>query len=199
MCWTMSGSCAPPKGCQGPVQGPCLASYHWHHYSRPWRRYHSEPTPQQLSDTHKWKTSAHLAPRTAKMSSPEGKGHIIEALHPRLPNLSRFSIVPTDRARDWAREGQVRPGPLLRTFPYLRSMSEPATGSSPERTALRQVVSNAHRRAPSVGSFFHSFSRRISRVLRDEPQMEGGESGRRDSGSPGFMWCWASKVYQLNK
>ncbi|XP_030258880.1 ras GTPase-activating protein nGAP isoform X2 [Sparus aurata] len=55
-------------------------------------------------------------------------------------------------------------------------MSEPGTGSGPARTAVRKVGSDAAQRASSISSFISSFSQRISRVLRDEPQTEGAES-----------------------
>ncbi|XP_040001547.1 ras GTPase-activating protein nGAP isoform X2 [Xiphias gladius] len=172
----MSGSSIPPEGCEGPVQGPCQASYRWHHYRKPWWRSDSQPTPQQPLDRYKWGTSARLAPRAAKMSSPEAKGHSAETFHMRLLSLPRFSVVRNYRSRDQSHDGQARPDPLRRTFPYLRSMSEPVAGNGPERTTLRQVGSDADQRASSVGRFIHSFSLRISRILRDEAETDGGES-----------------------
>ncbi|XP_056247401.1 ras GTPase-activating protein nGAP isoform X3 [Seriola aureovittata] len=173
----MSGSSVPPAGSEGPVQGPCQASYRWHHYRKPWRRSDPQPGPEQLLDRYKWRTSARLAPRAAKQSPPEGKGHSAEPLHLRLLSLPRLSTAAApDRSRVRAHEGQARTGSLRRIFPYLRSMSEPGAGDDPERPALRKVGSDAERRTSSVSSFIHSFSRRISRVLRDEPETDAGES-----------------------
>ncbi|XP_018534493.1 ras GTPase-activating protein nGAP isoform X3 [Lates calcarifer] len=167
----MSGSVAPPEGCEGPVQGPRQTSYRWQHYRKPWQRSDPQPAPKQLLDRYKWRTSARLAPRASKMSpTPEGGGHGAEPLHLRLLSLPRFSTVRDHQAH----EGPARPGSLRRIF--FRSMSEPGTGGGPERAALRKVGSDAERRAPSVSSFIQSFSRRISRVLRDEPETEGAES-----------------------
>ncbi len=182
MCWTMSERRAPPEGCESPVQGPCQASYRWHHYRKPWQRSDPQPAPEQPLDRYKWRTSACLAPRAAKMATPKGKEQNTEPLHLRLLSLPRFNPVPNDRSGDQSsagHEGQMRPSSLRRIFPYLRSMSEPGTGSSPGRTAVRKVGSDAERRAPSVSNFLTSFTRRISRVLRDQPETEGGESGRR--------------------
>ncbi|GAA6228354.1 ras GTPase-activating protein nGAP isoform X1 [Lates japonicus] len=179
----------PPEGCEGPVQGPRQASYHWQHYRKPWQRSDPQPAPKQLLDRYKWRTSARLAPRASKMSpTPEGGGHGAEPLHLRLLSLPRFGTVRDHRAH----EGPARPGSLRRIF--FRSMSEPGTGGGPERAALRKVGSDAERRAPSVSSFIQSFSRRISRVLRDEPETDGGESGRRDF--PGFMW-WSQYINEI--
>lgn len=174
---TMSGSRSPPDGCEGPVQSPRQASYHWHHYRKPWQRSDPRQAPQQPLDRYKWRTSAHLA--TAKTDAPEGKGYDAEPLQPL--SLPRFDVAPHDRSGDGPsaglQEGQTRIGSLRRIFPYFRSTSEPGTGSGPERTAVRK--GGSERRAPSsVSGFFTSVSRRISRVLRDQPEPE--ESGRRD-------------------
>lgn len=182
VCWTMSGSRTPPEGCEGPVQGPCQASYRWHHYRKPWQRSDPHPAPEQPLDRYKWRTSACLAPRAAKMATPQGKGQSRERPHLQMLSLPRFNT--NDRGGDQSsagQEGQTRPSSLRRIFPYLRSMSEPGTGSDPGRTAVRKVGSDAERRTPSVSSFITSFSRRISRVLRDQPETEEGESGRRDN------------------
>ncbi|XP_040911612.1 ras GTPase-activating protein nGAP isoform X4 [Toxotes jaculatrix] len=172
----MSGSNTHPEGIEGPVQAPCQALYRWHHYRKPWQRSDPQPASEQPLDRYEWRTSARLAQRAAKMSPPEGKGHSTEPLHLRLLSLPRFSTVPDNRSRDRSQEGPSRPGSLRRIFPYLRSMSEPGTGNGPEKTALRKVGSDADRQPPSVSGFFSSFSRRISRILRDEPEAGGGES-----------------------
>ncbi|XP_033506461.2 ras GTPase-activating protein nGAP isoform X2 [Epinephelus lanceolatus] len=168
----MSGSRSPPEGCEGPVQSPHQASYRWHYYRKPWQRSESQPAPEQPLDRYKWRTSAHLA--TAKMAAPEAKGHNTEPLHLRLLSLPRFNIISHDRSRDQPptgpHEGQTGSGSLRRIFPYLRSMSEPGTGSGPERTLARK--GGSERRAPSVSGFLTSVSRRISRVLRDQPETE---------------------------
>lgn len=182
MCRTMSGSRTPPEGCEAPDQGSCQASRRWHQHRKPWRRSDAQPAAEQPLDRYKWRTSACLAPRAVKMAAPQGKGQNREARHLRLLSLPRFNTVPDDRSRDQSstgQEGRTRPGSLRRIFPYLRSVSEPGTGGGSARTAVRKVGSNAERRRPSIGSFLTSFSRRISRVLGDEPETEGGESGRR--------------------
>nr|XP_046263427.1 ras GTPase-activating protein nGAP isoform X2 [Scatophagus argus] len=169
----MSESRTLPEGCEGPVQSPCQASYRWHRHRKPWQRPNPQPAPEQPLDRYKWRTYGCLAPRAAKMAVPQGKGHDREPHHLRLPSLPRFNT--TDQFST-GHEGQTGSGSLRRIFPYLRSLSEPGTGRDTGRTALRKVGSDAERRAPSIGSFLTSFSRRISRVLRDEPQTEGGES-----------------------
>lgn len=182
VCWTMNGNRASPEGREGPVQVPCQASYCWNHHRKPWQRSDPQPAPQQPLDRYVWRTSACLAPRAAKMAAPKGRGQIREPVHLRLLSLPSLSTIPNDDSGDQSskgHQGQTRPGSLRRIIPYLRSMSEPGTGSGPGRTAVRKVGSEAERRAPSISSFLTSFSRRISRVLRDEP--EGGESGRREN------------------
>lgn len=181
MCWTMNGGRTPPEGCESPVQGPCQASHRWHHYRKSWQRSDPQPSPEQPLDRYKWRTSACLAPRAAKMAAPKGNGQNRESLHRRLLSLPRFSTVRHDQSGDESstgHEGPARTGTLRRIFPYFRSMSEPGTGSGPARTAVRKVGSDAAQRASSISSFISSFSQRISRVLRDEPQTEGAESGR---------------------
>lgn len=184
MCWSMSGSSAAPVGRGGPAQN------HWHHYRRPWRRPDPQPGPEPPLDRYEWKTSARPAHGAAKMSPPEGKGH--SAAEPRhlrmlsLPRLGAGTREPREPQEPRSHEGQARSSSLRRIFPYLRSMSEPGAGPDPERPALRKAGSDAERRTPSVSSFIHSFSRRISRVLRDRPEAEAAESGRRRS--PGNVW-----------
>ncbi|XP_044224347.1 ras GTPase-activating protein nGAP isoform X2 [Thunnus albacares] len=161
----MSGSKTPPEGSEGPVQGPRQALYHWHRYKKPWRR---ESGPERPLDRYKWRTSARLA--------PEGKGHSAEPRQLKMLSLPRFSTAATPVDQTSARTGSLR-----RILPFLRSMSEPgtttaATTSDPEKTALRKAGSDAERRAPSVSSFITSFQRRISRVLRDEPEPAGPAS-----------------------
>ncbi|XP_078121269.1 ras GTPase-activating protein nGAP isoform X1 [Sander vitreus] len=148
----MSARRSPPEGCEGPVQSPHHALYHWPRYRKPWRRSDLPPqAPEQPLDRYKWRTSAHLA-------GAEGKGHDTERLLPRLLSLPRFS----GAERDFSRDRQAM-------FPYLRSLSEPGTGRGPgERTAGRKMGSE--RRAPSVGRFLNAVSRRIGRVLRDQPE-----------------------------
>ena len=160
----MSGAASrgPSEGCKGPVQGPCRASYRWHHYRKPWWR--SDPQPEQLLGRYKWRTSARLAPGAANTSPPQVKGQSVRPLHLRLVSLPGFGSV-------------MRPGSLRGTLPFLRSVSEPGTGDSPERTVLRKAGSAADRRAPVVSSFIRSFSPRIG--IRDDPETDGGESGRR--------------------
>lgn len=174
MCWTMSDSRTVPEGWGGPVQGPL---YRWRHYRNPWQR--SEP--EQPLDRYKWRTSARLAPRAAKMADAEGREQ-----HTEQP---RFNTISHDRRANRPHEGPAGAGSVRRIFPYLRSMSEPGTGNHPDRPSLRKVGSDGERRASSVSSFISSVTRRISRVLRDEPEPEpgpaGDESGRRDLA--GFM------------
>ena len=181
VCWTMNGGRTPPEGCESPVQGPCQPSHRWHHYRKSWQRSDPQPASQQPLDRYKWRTSACLAPRAAKMAAPKGNGQKRESRHRRLLSLPRFSTIRHDQSGDESstgHEGPARTGTLRRIFPYLRSMSEPGTGSGPARTAVRKVGSDAAQQASSISSFISSFSQRISRVLRDEPQTEGAESGR---------------------
>lgn len=186
MYWTMSDSRTLPEGWGGPVQGPL---YRWRHYRKPWQRSDPYPVPEQPLDRYKWRTSARLALRAGNMADPEGKEQNTERPHLRLLSLPRFNTISHDSRGDQPHEGQTRAGSgsLRRIFPYLRSMSEPGTGNHLERTALRKVGSDAEQRASSVSSFISSFTRRISRVFRDEPEPAGDESGRRDL--PGFMSC----------
>lgn len=150
----MSGSAA--------VQNP------WPRYRAPWRR--------PLPPLHRYEYEH------ADTPPPEGKGPSAAAAEPR--HLRMLSL---PRLGAGARDG-ASGGSLRRIFPYLRSMSDPngatATAADPERRAapLRKAGSDAERRTPSVSSFIHSFSRRISRVLRERPDGEEAaatESGRR--------------------
>lgn len=190
---TMSGSRTPPEGCEDPVQGSRPTSHRWHQYRKPWRRSDGEPAPEQPLDRYKWRTSACLAPRAVKMAAPKAKGQNREARHLRLLSLPRFNAVPDDCSGDQSsagQEGRPRPGSLRRIFPYFRSMSEPGTGGGSGRTPVRKVGSDAERRRPSISGFLTSFSRRIGRVLRDEPETEGGQSGRRENFYPPvFTYC----------
>ncbi|XP_076601564.1 ras GTPase-activating protein nGAP isoform X3 [Chaetodon auriga] len=175
----MNGSRTPPEGCESPVQGSCQASHRWHHYRKPWRRSDTRPVPEQPLDRYKWRTSACLAPKAGKMAAPKGRGQNREARHLWLFSLPRFNPASYDQSEDQSSTGQdgpTRPGALHRVFPYLRSMSEPSTGSGSGRMAVRKVGSNAERRTSSISSFLTSFSRRISRVLGDQPEADGGES-----------------------
>ncbi|XP_074544177.1 ras GTPase-activating protein nGAP isoform X8 [Halichoeres trimaculatus] len=147
----------PPEGCQGLVQGPCEASYSWHHHRKRWRTLDPQPPPQQPLDRYKWRTSACLAPRGAKMAASEG-------LHPRLLSLPRFFSVPESSPS----QDQPRSSSLRRILPYIRSVSEPGSGNA--------GGGEAERRAPSIGSFLTSISRRISRVFTEETETGAGES-----------------------
>lgn len=177
---TMSGSRYPPESCEDQVHGPL---YRWRHYRKPSQR--SDPyTAQQPLDRYKWRTSASLALKAAKMAECEGREPNTERPYLQLLSLPRFSTVPHDG--DKCHEGPVRTGAgsLHKIFPYLRSVSEPGTGERPGKAVFRKVGSDAERAAPSVSSFFSSFSRRIIRVLRDEPG-PAGQCGRR----PVFRFC----------
>ncbi|XP_069367456.1 ras GTPase-activating protein nGAP isoform X3 [Paralichthys olivaceus] len=154
-------------GFKGPIQCPCQTSYHWHHYRKPWWR--SDHQPEQLLGRYKWRTSARLAQRAANTSSPEVKGHSVRPHH-----LLSSGAVTNVRSEDRFHDGPVTPGSLHRILPFLRSMSEPSTGDSPERTALRKTGSDADRRSPFVRSFIRSFTRSIG--IRDDPETDGGES-----------------------
>uniref|UniRef100_A0A665V2P8 RAS protein activator like 2 n=1 Tax=Echeneis naucrates TaxID=173247 RepID=A0A665V2P8_ECHNA len=174
----MSGSGNPPLDCQGPGLDPRQASYRWHHYRKSWARSDPQAGHEQPMDRYKWTTSVRLAPKAPKMSTHEGRGHSSESPHLRLLSLPRIGTGPTDRNRDQSQEvGQTRSSSLHRIFPFSRSMSEPATGTEPERLTLRKVGSDADRRTASVSSFIHSFSRRISRVFRDESGPESDIKG----------------------
>ena len=69
-------------------------------------------------------------------------------------------------------------GPGRRVPPFLRFLSEP--GPQGRRSTTR--------RGPSIHSLVSSLSRRISRVLRDGPEPEPGESGRRDTSVCCVFW-----------
>nr|XP_020513879.1 uncharacterized protein LOC110002593 isoform X1 [Labrus bergylta] len=153
----MSGSRPPPDG----RQGSCEASYRWHHYRKRWQQSDPQQAPERPLDRYRWRTSACLASGAAKMAAPEGKGHDREAPRLRLLGLQRSSPAPESTS---GHEEQSRTMSLRRIFPYFRSVSEPGAGGE------------SGRRAPSVSSFITSFSRRISRVLRDEAETEAGES-----------------------
>lgn len=156
MRWNMSGGRNPPEGSEALVLGPCEASYSWHHHRKRWRTPDPLPPPQQPLDRYKWRTAACLAPRGGRMASSEG-------LHPRLLSLPRFFSVPesTSNPEDQPRSRSLRGG-----RPYTRSVSEPGGGEGGGR-------------APSISSFITALSRRISRVLAQEPA--AGESGRREN------------------
>lgn len=103
------------------------------------------------------------------MAAPEGRER-----HRELANLRQLSPHQSSTGS----EGQPRLSSLRRIFPYLRSMSEPGTGGRSRRMEFQRVGSDTERRALSVSSLLTSFSRRFSRVLKDES--EPGESGRKE-------------------
>ncbi|XP_028284200.1 ras GTPase-activating protein nGAP isoform X2 [Parambassis ranga] len=107
------------------------------------------------------------------MAPPEGIGQNTEPAHLRLFSLPRLAM-QTNRTDGSGDQSQERPGPLRRIF--LRSLSEPGAGNSAEKEALRKVGSDARTESAPFSSFISSLSRRISRVLRDEAQAEGGQS-----------------------
>ncbi|XP_068197788.1 ras GTPase-activating protein nGAP isoform X3 [Antennarius striatus] len=150
----------PPEGCEDGVQVPRQDSYDWHHHRKPW-----QPFPEQPLDRYKWNTYACLTPGATDMATPKGKGHNRERLSLRLFSLPR--VTTDDRSGE-----KMRPGTLRRMFPYLRSMSEPGTDGDQGGKA----GSDSKRRATSISNFLNAFSRRISRVLRDDPDAEASES-----------------------
>lgn len=151
--------------------------------SRHWQRYRKHEQPL---DGYEWTTSARLT------GSPKGKGHSVESLYQRLLSFQRFNPAPNHQGAQEP-STETRTGSLRRILPYLRSLSEPGTGTGggPERVGLRKVGSDTERHAPSIGGILTSFSRRISRVLGDPPAPGpgphldgGGASGRRMSNRP---------------
>ncbi|XP_028987961.1 ras GTPase-activating protein nGAP isoform X2 [Betta splendens] len=210
----MSGSRYPPDMRRGQVHG---SLYHWRCFRKPSQKPNSYVAPQQPTDRYKWRTSASPVLRATKMADHEGKEQSAERPYLRLLSLPRFSTVPHDRSGVERHEGQMRTGSgsLRMIFPYIRSMSEPGTSNRPNKAALRKVGSDAEPRAPSVSSFFSSFSRRISRVLGDEPEPAGesdvkgpaayrfscGQSPYTDSGAWERKFCILtdSQLILLNK
>ncbi|XP_014910423.1 ras GTPase-activating protein nGAP isoform X4 [Poecilia latipinna] len=150
----MSGSGTPSEGLEGPVQpGP----YHWHLYRKPWRAFEPEPGSEQPLDRYQWRTS---------------EDHNLE--RPQLFGLLKTSTLPRRRNQN---QDPDKHGSLRRIIPFFRSMSEPGAAGGSDRTPLRKAGSDAERRAPSVSSFISTLSRRISRVLRDEPEPESDVKG----------------------
>lgn len=180
-----------PKESECSSQGLCQcplgteAWYHWHHYRKPWQTPHSQSTPEQPLDRYKWKTSARLTPSAAQVAALEGRGHdVVEPVHLRLLSLPRrFTAISSSSLYSGpAQQGhQGRPGSLRRLIPFHRSASEPGAGSSPEKTVLRKVGSDAEQNEPFVSNILSLLSRRIGRILsnRDEPDPESQVSGRR--------------------
>lgn len=169
-----------PEGHEGPDQGPCQPLYRWHCHRKPGRSSQPRVTPQQLLDRYKWRTSTCPPPRE---TAPKGSGRIREPIYLQLLSHLRFGAVQNCHSREQSptgRQGQTRPRPdpgsLRRILPYLRSLSEPGTGSGRRMMADGEVETDTGHRASTISSLFTLFSRRISRVLRDEP--EGAESGR---------------------
>ncbi|MEQ2180439.1 hypothetical protein GOODEAATRI_001219 [Goodea atripinnis] len=139
----------------GPVQ-PGL--YRWHHYRKPWRVFEPQPGPEQLLDQYQWRTS---------------EDQNLE--RPHLFGLLRTSTLPRPQNQSQNQNPDLnKHGSLHRIIPFFRSMSEPGATSGSQGTLLRKAGSDAEHRAPSVSSFISTLSRRISRVLRDEPEPESG-------------------------
>uniref|UniRef100_A0A3Q3SNA8 RAS protein activator like 2 n=1 Tax=Mastacembelus armatus TaxID=205130 RepID=A0A3Q3SNA8_9TELE len=74
---------------------------------------------------------------------------------------------------------KAKRGPALAigSSPTSGPCLNPVQVTVPDRTVLRKVESDAERRAPFVSSLITSFSRRISRVFRDEPEQESDVKG----------------------
>lgn len=154
----MSGSGTLSGGPEGLVQ-PGQNQRNCHRKS--WRMFGPEPASEGPMGWYQWTTCA------------EGGDQNLE--HSQLFGLMRYKTLP--RPQNQVLESPNGPG-SLRTF--LRSLSEPgstAGADGPKKVKLRKAGSNTERRAPSV-NFICSLSRRISRVLRDQPNPEP-ESGRR--------------------
>ncbi|MEQ2225822.1 hypothetical protein ILYODFUR_021402 [Ilyodon furcidens] len=151
----MNGSGISPEGHEGPVQpGP----YRWHHYRKPWRVFEPQPGPEQPLDQYQWRTS---------------EDQNLE--RPHLFGLLRTSTLPRPQNQSQNQNPDLnKHGSLHRIIPFFRSMSEPGATSGSQGTLLRKAGSDAEHRAPSVSSFISTLSRRISRVLRDEPEPESG-------------------------
>ncbi|XP_058490808.1 ras GTPase-activating protein nGAP isoform X2 [Solea solea] len=156
----------------------CPASYSWHHYREPRRRPHPQPPPEQLLDRCEWGTSAQVDPITA--STPEGKGHKSERLRQQLLHLPRSSPEPNIKSGYQTHAGSTRPSSLCRILPYIRSMSEPGSGSADG--PLRKTGSHANRQTLSISSFVRLFSRRIvreeSQTHVHKPEVKGPPSHR---------------------
>lgn len=177
MC-AMNDSRGSPEGHEGPDQGPCQPLYCWHRHKKPWRSSQPWLTPQQPLDRYKWRTSTCLSLRE---TAPKGNGRTREPIHLQLLSHMRCGAIQNRRRREpspTGHQGQTPtrpdPGSLRRILPYLRSVSEPGTGRRMAEDGEEET--DTGHRAPTVSSLFTMFSRRISRVLRDEP--EGAESGR---------------------
>ncbi|KAM4729031.1 uncharacterized protein FYW61_011813 [Anableps anableps] len=152
----MSGRGTPPGGLEGPVQ-PGL--YRWHRYRKPWRVFEPQPCSEQPLDRYQWRTS---------------EDQNLE--RPHLFGLLKTSTLPRRRNQN---QDPDKHGSLRRIIPFFRSMSEPSATGGSDRTPVRKADSDAERRTPSVSSFISTLSRRISRVLRDEPEPESGRRMRR--------------------
>lgn len=172
----MNDSRGSPEGHEGPDQGPCQPLYRWHRHRKPWRSSQPRLSPQQPLDRYKWRTSTCPPPRE---TAPIGSGRIREPIYLQLLSHLRFGRHSREQSPT-GRQSQTRtrpdPGSLHRILPYLRSLSEPGTSSGQRMMADGEMETDTGHRAPTVSSIFTLFSRRISRVLRDEP--EGAESGR---------------------
>ncbi|KAK5608358.1 hypothetical protein CRENBAI_026879 [Crenichthys baileyi] len=152
----MNESGISPEGHEGPVQ-PGL--YRWHHYRKPWRVFEPQPGPEQPLDRYQWRTS---------------EDQNLECPH--LFGLLRTRTLPRPRNQN-QNQDLNKHGSLHRIIPFFRSMSEPGATSGSQGTLLRKAGSDAEHRAPSVSSFISTLSRRISRVLRDEPEPESDVKG----------------------
>uniref|UniRef100_A0A3Q2PCG1 Uncharacterized protein n=1 Tax=Fundulus heteroclitus TaxID=8078 RepID=A0A3Q2PCG1_FUNHE len=146
----MSGSGSPPAGPEAPAPP---AATRWHHYRRARKALEVQPGPDQPLDRYQW--------RTSQDQNPE---------RPHLLGLLKTSTLPRPRRQN-RNQDPNKQGSLRRIVPFFRSVSEPGAGGA------ERAGSDAERRAPSVSSFISSLSRRIGRVLREEPQPESDVKG----------------------
>ncbi|XP_038125925.1 ras GTPase-activating protein nGAP isoform X5 [Cyprinodon tularosa] len=147
----MSGTGTPPEGVEGPAHpGP----YRWHHYRKPLKVFEAHPDSEQPLDRYQWGGSDN---------------------QPNLFGLLKTSTLPRLRRRNETQD--PKQGSLRRIIPFFRSMSEPGATGNPENSPARKTGSSAQSRAPSVSSFISTLTRRISRVMRDEPEPESDVKG----------------------
>lgn len=144
----MSGSGSPPEGLQGPVQP---SPPRWRRYRKPWRVFEPQPGPEQPLDRYQWSTN--------------------EDQNLELPHL--FGLLKTSTLPRRQNQNQEH-GSLRRIIPFFRSMSEPGATGGSDGPPVQKAGSVAERRTPSISSFMRTLSRRLSRVLRDEPEPESG-------------------------
>uniref|UniRef100_A0A3P8ZWC5 RAS protein activator like 2 n=1 Tax=Esox lucius TaxID=8010 RepID=A0A3P8ZWC5_ESOLU len=148
-------------------------SYHWHYYKKPWLNQRSQSAPVQPLGEYEWRTSADLKHNVPKVKRLDSKGNIaLEPIHLRVLSLPR-SIPSTATTGPVEKpSGDEKPWSLRSLIPFHRSVSEPGTGSSAEKTVVRKLRSNAEEQnGPFVHGLFSSVSRRISKILsiKDEP------------------------------